>query len=143
LNHILAASDLKLVFRRIYQNLRGAGHFIFDMITDCQPWRTSRCRIRRFRGASQEIIQRIRWEPSRRTLSIAVLVKSFFLPVSRIEIHRERTYAPAEVARWLDEAGFTVRGIHDAVTLRMPTHCPPRIIVVANKRPRKAADNSL
>jgi hypothetical protein len=55
--------------------------------------------------------------------------------VSMLEAHRERAYSPVEVGRWLMDAGFTIRGVHDAATLRIATGCSPRIIVIARKRP--------
>jgi hypothetical protein len=33
------------------------------------------------------------------------------------------------------DAGFIIRGVHDAVTLRMATGCPQRIIVIARRTP--------
>ena len=37
MNHLLTEPDLRLAFRRISENLRPGGHFIFDLITPCQP----------------------------------------------------------------------------------------------------------
>jgi len=37
------------------------------------------------------------------------------------------------VARALLDAGFVIRGVHDAITLRPPAGCEPRLLVVAQK----------
>ncbi len=37
MNHLLTKLDLRLAVRRIWENLRPGGHFIFDLITPCQP----------------------------------------------------------------------------------------------------------
>jgi hypothetical protein len=50
-----------------------------------------------------------------------------------MELHRERAYSPQEVASWLMEAGFMLRDVLDAATLRRATVCPSRVIVVAQK----------
>ena len=131
MNHLLTGPELRLAFQRIWENLRPGGHFIFDLITPCQPLGSGRAYIRRLGSASQ----RIRWNPWRRILSISVVIRSPFSTASTLEVHRERAYAPVEVGRWLMDAGFLIRGVHDATTLRMATGCPPRVIIVARKNP--------
>jgi hypothetical protein len=74
-------------------------------------------------------VQRIRWNPAQKILSIVVIIR---LPSSRgstLEAHRERAYSPVEVGRRLMDAGFMIHGVHDAATLRIATGCPPRIII--------------
>lgn len=134
MNHLLTDLDLRLAFRRIWENLRPGGHFIFDLITACQPLGGAQTYTRRLGSRSCNAVQRIRWNPVQKMLSILVTFRS---PVSRtamLEAHRERAYSPAEVARWLMNAGFLVRAVHDAATLRMATGCPQRIIVIARKQ---------
>jgi SAM-dependent methyltransferase len=135
MNHLLTVRDLQLAFRRIWENLRPGGHFIFDLITPCQPLGGGRNYSRRLRTRHCDARQHIRWNPWQRILSIFVVMDSRSSKVSTLEAHRERAYSPAEVSRWLMDAGFIIRGIHDAVTLRIATGCPPRIIVIARKRP--------
>ena len=77
--------------------------------------------------------QRIHWNPWRRLLSISVVMSSPLCRVSTLEAHRERAYSPADVGRWLLDAGFLIRGVHDATTLRMAGSCPARVIIVAQK----------
>jgi SAM-dependent methyltransferase len=135
MNHLLTESDLRVAFRRIRENLRPAGYFVFDLITPCQPLAGGGILIRRLSSGSCNAVQRIRWNPAERILSIVVIIRSPFSSGSTLEAHRERAYSPVEVGRWLMDAGFVIRGIHDAATLRIATGCPPRIIVVAQKRP--------
>ncbi len=135
MNHLLTAPELRLAFRRIWENLRPEGHFIFDLITPCQPLGGAQTYTRRLGSGSCKAVQRIRWNPWQRILSILVTIRSSSSIVPTLEAHRERAYSPVEVGRWLMDAGFIIREIHDAATLRMATGCPPRIIVIARKRP--------
>ena len=135
LNHLVADSDLRLAFRRIHDNLRPGGHLYFDLITPCQPLGGRRTYVRRFGATSDQVLQQIRWSPRRRLLSIIVVLHSPRSRLSTLEVHRERAYSLREVGRWLFDAGFVIRGIHDAATLRVASGCPPRIIIVAQKHP--------
>jgi SAM-dependent methyltransferase len=132
-NHLLTEFDLKLAFQRIGENLRPGGYFIFDLITPCQPLGGARTYIRRL-GSERKAVQRIRWDPRQKILSISVVIGSPYSRVSTLEAHHERAYSPVKVGRCLMDAGFVIRGMHDAATLRIATGCPPRIIVIARKR---------
>jgi SAM-dependent methyltransferase len=133
MNHLLTELDLRLAFRRIWENLRPGGHFMFDLITPCQPLGGGRNYSRRLRSRHCDARQHIRWNPWQKILSIFVVMDSPSSKVSTLEAHRERAYSPVEVGRWLMDAGFVIRGMHDAATLRIATGCPPRIIVIARK----------
>jgi SAM-dependent methyltransferase len=135
MNHLVIGPELRSAFRRIWGNLRPGGHFVFDLITPCQPLAGGVIQIRRLSSGSCNAVQHIRWNPAQRILSIVVIIRSPFSSGSTLEAHRERAYSPVEVGRWLMDAGFIIRGIHDAATLRIATGCPPRIIVIARKRP--------
>ncbi|SRR6266705_3480892 len=134
LNHLVSDRDLVRTFRAVHENLNPGGHFIFDMVTQCGPLGPARIYTRRFYSRRRIVMQRVRWEPLRRLLSIIVSIRSRGKPVPVVEVHRERTYSLAEIGRALHEARFVVRGLHDAATLIMPAKCPPRIIVVAKKK---------
>jgi SAM-dependent methyltransferase len=135
MNHLLTEFDLRLTFRRIWENLRPGAHFIFDLITPCHPLGGGRNYSRRLRSRHCDARQHIRWNPWQRILSIFVVMGSRFSKVSTLEAHRERAYSPVEAGRWLMDAGFIIRGIHDAATLRIAAGCPPRILVIARKKP--------
>ena len=143
INHLLNGPDLRSAFRRISENLRPGGHFIFDLITPCQPLGGKQIYIRRLRSKDCNAVQRIRWNPAQKILSIVVIIRSPSSKVSTLEAHRERAYSPVEVGRWLMDAGFLIRGIHDAATLRIATGCPPRIIIIAQKKACMSHDTAI
>ena len=134
MNHLLTELDLRLAFRRIWENLRRGGHFIFDLITPCQPLSKAQTYIRRLGSGNPKAAQHIRWDPWHRILSVNVVMDSPFSRLSMLEAHRERAYSPAEVGRWLMAAGFLVRAVHDATNLRIATSCPQRVIIIARKQ---------
>ena len=134
LNHLVGDGDLLSTFRRVRDNLNSGGHFIFDMVMQCQPLGSARRYVRHFSSARRTVVQHVRWEPSRKLLSIVVSIRSRNTPRAITEVHRERAYSAEEIGRALLDAGFVIRGIHDAATLDHVTECPPRIIVVARKR---------
>jgi SAM-dependent methyltransferase len=134
INHLLTARELSMALRRVWENLTPGGHFIFDVITPCQPLAATQTYTRRLGSGKRKAVQRIRWNPGQKILSIVVSVRSPFSRVSSLEAHRERAYAPLEVGRWLMDADFIIRGVHDAATLRIATSCTPRMIVIAQKK---------
>ena len=134
LNHLVGEGDLERTFRRVYDNLTSGGHFIFDMVMQCNPLGGAHRDARRFRMAERIVTQHVRWQPKRRLLSILVSIRSKTTPREIVELYRERAYSAAEIGKALLAAGFVVRGIHDAATLQLAVTCPPRIIVVARRR---------
>jgi SAM-dependent methyltransferase len=134
LNHLVGEGDLSRTFRSVSRNLRPGGHFIFDMVMHCQPLGSARHYVRHFRFARRTVKQHVRWEPKRRLLSIIVSIRSIRRPQPILEVHRERAYSPEEIGKALLDAGFVIRGMHDAATLEMLQECPPRIVVVATKK---------
>lgn len=133
LNHLVGDSELRRAFRRIAGNLRPGGHLFFDLITTCAPLGGGRRELRRLSRVARRFVQEVRWEPERRTLTVSLLLRGLDSRPPTLEIHRERAYRPADVARWLAEAGFILRGVHDAATLRVAAGCPARIFVLARK----------
>jgi SAM-dependent methyltransferase len=131
LNHLVGDGDLATTFRCVHANLNPGGHFIFDMVLPCSPLGGARRYVRRFQTAQRQVTQQVRWEPERRRLSIVVSIRSRIAPQEVREVCRERTYSPSEIGKALLDAGFVIRGIHDATTLATASTCPPRIIVVA------------
>lgn len=134
INHLIGCGDVPCLFCRVGESLLPGGHFFFDVITPVMPHKRRFLYKRRFRFPEGDIFQTIRWEPPTRLITVKVLQvpRCESLPV--LETHRERSYTPEELSRWLSDAGFTVRGVFDAATLRMPLDCPNRIIVLARKR---------
>ncbi|HEY7182752.1 MAG TPA: methyltransferase domain-containing protein [Blastocatellia bacterium] len=137
LNHLTGEGDLRVAFQRVAENLRPGGHLYFDLVTPCQPPGVGMAYVRRMKAANKQVIQRIRWDMARRTISVFALISSIGAPRPALEVHRERAYSFAEVGRWLLDAGFVIRGAHDALTLKPASGCPARIIVIAQKVGRR------
>jgi SAM-dependent methyltransferase len=133
LNHLMNGSELRVALQRIRQALRPAGHLIFDLLTDEPGWQASREYRSRFCAPGRKFVQSLRWDPRRRLLRIAIVHR---IPASpaQVEIYSGRGYSPAEMERRLAEAGFAVRGIYDADTLRIPIAPAERVVVVARHR---------
>ena len=132
LNHLLTLEDLRQTLRRVFENLNPGGHFIFDVVTNCVSF-GPRPYIREFRRQYRRVSQMVRTDPMKKWISIVVSIQSpnMFRPI--FERHCERVYAPAELGGALHEAGFTIRGIHDAATDAEAYGCPQRVIVVARR----------
>jgi SAM-dependent methyltransferase len=134
LNHLVEDGDLVKTFRSVRNNLNRDGYFIFDMVLHCSPLGAARRYARHFRSASRVVMHHVKWEPMRKLLSIAVSIRSRSSPKTILEVFQERAYSPREIGQALMQAGFVIRGVHDAATLATARKCPPRIIVVARKK---------
>ncbi len=132
-NHLVTRSDLARAFRRIADNLKPGGHFVFDVITRGKPAMWPVVLVRRLRARDRALFQRIRWDPRRGLLSIVIVHRWPRPAPPSVELHVERAYTPYEVGRALLDAGFVIRGVFDAMSLRAPGVCPPRLLVVARK----------
>ncbi len=133
INHLTTRADLRQALCRIHDNLCPGGHFIFDIITDCQPLGSRFIYVRRWRSRKSEMQQRIRWDPRRRRLTIQIVERwASGAPLS-VEMHCERAYSPEELGHLLHRAGFVIRSVRDAVTLRPAYTCPPRLLLLAQK----------
>jgi SAM-dependent methyltransferase len=135
-NHLLNEADLRQALRRIHANLLPGGHFFFDVLTPCRPVGEARAFVRRVRTCGRQVEQLVRWGPHRRSVSVRIVERCSASRPPIVEWHRERAFAPAEVGRALLDAGFVIRGVHDAQTLRPAWHCVPRMVVLAQKRAR-------
>ncbi len=132
-NHLMTTADLGLAFRRISENLTPGGHFMFDVITHHQPAGHPTAYVRRLRAKGRRLFQQVRWDPGRALLSITIIHCGPRRVAPSVEFHVERAYSPVSVGRLLLDAGFVIRGVLDAESLRPPTTCPPRLLVVARK----------
>jgi SAM-dependent methyltransferase len=134
-NHLLKDKDLQQTFRRIANNLNAGGYFLFDVLTTCQHLDRRRPFVRRFRSKRCRMDQWIRWQPQRQALAVLIVQRCSLCSPPDIEVHRERLYTPIEIGQALRDAGFMIRDVHDAVTLRPASACAPRILVVARRAP--------
>lgn len=133
-NHLVRDGDLAMLFRRVHDQLRPGGHFIFDFITPCGPRPGVVVHHARSGDGRRHIVQRIRWRPATRMLLYDIVFRDMARGGPRFELHRERAYFPADVARWLMDAGFVLLEVLDATTLRRAAACPARAIVIAARR---------
>jgi SAM-dependent methyltransferase len=125
LNHLVKKSDLRLALRKVFENLKPGGHFIFDLVTNCY--------VRRFYHRRRQVTQQVRLDPISKLLSILVSINSPDTLIPTVERHCERVYSPKELGEALHRVGFKVCGIHDATTRAMANKCPQRIVVVARR----------
>jgi SAM-dependent methyltransferase len=130
LNHFLDPGEMKAAFRRIRENLRPGGYLIFDIVTHRQPLSASHVYVRRFHAKGREFVHELRWNPARELLSILIVHRTP-APSPLVEVYVGRGYSPLDIALWLRETGFEIRGIHDVATLRVASGSPPHVIVVA------------
>jgi SAM-dependent methyltransferase len=130
-NHMMTGSAMQRVFRRIRDHLVPGGHFVFDLLTDRQSPRLVH-EQRRLSGAPGEVIlHRIRWNPTRRTLSIVIVQNSPTNAAPVAESYVGRGYSLLEVGECLLRSGFKVRGIHDKSTLGAPSGNSSQVLIVA------------
>jgi SAM-dependent methyltransferase len=133
INHLLRQDDLECAFRRVFDNLRPGGYFIFDVLTDRQPLRPLQVYARRVRDIGRRIVQRVRWLPWNRMLLMSVTISEHGRRCPDAEVHIERTYAPAFIAALLEGAGFRIRALLDANDLQTAYRNSPRVVFVARK----------
>ena len=132
-NHLVGDGELPRLFRRVFDHMHPGGHFIFDFVTPCNPPDGVTVHFRRSADGRKNVAQSIRWVPERRLLLYRIVFREPASACGRVELHRERAYSPRQVASWLLDAGFVLREVLDAATLRQAVGCPSRIIVVAHK----------
>lgn len=132
INHLIEPGDVERAFRSIARNLRPGGFFLFDVITEGQADARPHTVVFRRRGIGMS--QCVAFDAGRRMLH--VLVKVFSRTRGRVvtERHVERLHGLADIARWLMESGFVVRGVFDAGTLEPLKYLlPPRVVFVAQR----------
>jgi SAM-dependent methyltransferase len=133
LNHIVSPADLVATFARVRANLCPGGHFLFDVITDRQPWHPAQIYVERLPGAGCELVRHLRWDPLRRLIFIALSQRWRKRGIRTLERHVERAYAGGDIIRWLRRCGFSIRAVLDAATLEDAHGGSGRIVVVARR----------
>jgi len=109
-NYLLRPGDVRRIFRRVFHTLRPSGLFIFDtLLPPRRIRRFERLHIMSKRGF--RIWARILEDPARRSVLREIEASAGSGSGRRAvrEVHRQRTYSGAELARWLRQAGFLVR----------------------------------
>jgi hypothetical protein len=79
------------------------------------------------------MLQVIRWHPRRRILSVSAEHRRSETCRSAVERVTERAYGIVELGQWLLDAGFVIRGVHDAATLGPPGRCSARAIFLCTR----------
>jgi SAM-dependent methyltransferase len=133
LNHLNEPGDLRLAFQRVASNLRSGGHFYFDILTPCQPLAGYHVYVRNHCSVRSWLRQRMRWEPQTRLMRIIAVQHRTGSCAPVVERITERAYSASEIGKWMAQAGFVIRGVHDFETLCVPSGCPARIIILATK----------
>jgi SAM-dependent methyltransferase len=129
LNYLLTTDDLFRTLGRFHANLNPAGHVLFDMITDRPPWRGAGPRVERVRSPGITVTRVTRRDPRRRIQTALVSISRNGR--SRREVHMQRGYPVAVVARLLAQARFAVLGVHDFETVGPATARTRRAVYVA------------
>ncbi len=134
-NISIFAVDLSEPMLRIAaRNCGGTNVVLLRQVTNCLPLGRSRQYVRRFDRPRRRVTQAVRLDPFRNLLSIIVSIRSPGMLRPVIERHLERVYSLKELGKAMHDAGFIIRGVHDA-TARAPVRgCPPRITVVAMRK---------
>jgi SAM-dependent methyltransferase len=135
INHLTEPCDVRAFFRRVWENLRPGGHFLFDTLTPRQALPPSHAYVRRLLSRPR-VWQVVRWSPLRRLLQIDV-VHGATVPLATVERHWERAYSPVELVRWLREAGFHVRAVLDAQTLEIAGPEAARVYLLTERPARQ------
>jgi SAM-dependent methyltransferase len=134
LNHLNKPRDVQRAFVRVAKSLLPGGHFYFDILTPCQPSAGYEVFVRNHCTVRSWLRQGMRWEPKTRLMRITAVQHRTGSCLPVVERVTERAYSASEIGKWLSQAGFVIRGVHDFERLCTPTGCPARIIIVANKR---------
>jgi SAM-dependent methyltransferase len=133
INYLLEPGSVRQLMQRVFHALQPGGHFIFDFVTPCQQKSATRVFAKRQNRRRVRVVQSMRWLKRQRLfLSQVSITDVSLLPVA-VEQHMQRAYWPEEIASWLSRAGFILRDVLDAETLKQATICPKRIIIVAQK----------
>lgn len=138
LNYVTRPTAVQRTFRRVFDALRPGGLFIFDIRTP-EFLRSMDGQV--FLDETEEVccIWRGDFSPRRNILSYYM---DLFLPdgddrwVREGEIHEEYAYEPVDLARWLQDAGFTGIRQYGERKLRAPKEGEERIFFLARKGER-------
>jgi len=132
INHLLRSMDVKAAFASIARNLAPGGFFLFDVITPAQA--PGPVELRFCCGRRVQVNQIVGYDPVRRLVRVTVRIRHARRRCEVTERHVERAYPLPALARWLNEAGFRVRGVFDADSVRHLRYArPARAILVAQR----------
>jgi SAM-dependent methyltransferase len=104
LSHLMTGAELRDVFRRIRDALRPAGHLIFDVLSDRQPWDPAQALLVWLGGPARRMLQSIRWDDDRKVLAMDIL--HLEAPDRTVERYLGRGYPLRCIGRWLRASGL-------------------------------------
>ena len=135
LNYVTKPAAVQRTFRRVFDSLRPGGLFIFDIRT---PSFLRSMDGQVFLDETEEVCCIWRGEFSERRKILTYCMDLFLLDeddrwVRDGEIHEEYAYEPAELAQWLEQAGFTGIRQYAERKLRAPKEGEERIFFLARK----------
>ena len=110
LSHLMTGADLRKVFCRIRDALRPAGHLIFDVLSEQQPWDSGRAMVGWLGAPSCRMLQSIRWHDDRKVLAIDILHLED--PDRPIERYFGRAYPLRCIVQWLRASGAEALGCY-------------------------------
>jgi len=133
INHLLRPADVKAAFGAIARNLTPGGFFVFDVITPAQAPGPVVLQFRS--GRRVRVSQTVGYDPLRRIVRVTVRIHARGRQCAVTERHVERVYSLPALARWLNEAGFRLRGLFDAATVRHVRYASPSRAILVAQRP--------
>ncbi len=133
INHLTEPAAVRRTLHRVHRALRPGGHFLFDALTTCQRLAPGVVHTYQREKNGRRMTQHVCWSPSSHLLKTVVLLGSSASPSVTRERHHERLYPPGALLAWLRRAGFRVRALVDASTLRPTRRCSPRLVILARK----------
>ncbi|HOL12245.1 MAG TPA: class I SAM-dependent methyltransferase [Bacillota bacterium] len=120
LNYLLEPSDVKSCFRSVFDVLKPGGYFIFDMNTYLRLSTVGKETLI-FDGSCYFAVWQDYWDKRNKwwQVNLTGFTKEGECWHRFDEIHRERAFPLEDIAMWLEESGFTIRGVYDS-TAMMP-----------------------
>lgn len=140
-NYVTDAATLKEAFRRVHTFLIPGGRFIFDINT---PEKLAAMDGQTFLDETEDAYCVWRADYDRRaricTYGFDLFEREGELWRREGELHEEKAWTPAELKRWLEQAGFVKVTLYGDKKLRAPREGEGRIFFVAEKEEQTAEE---
>jgi SAM-dependent methyltransferase len=129
LNYLLTPGTLLAALRRFRANLAPGGYVVFDLVTDRPPGHVPAPLVEQVWAPGLRVTRVTRWDPRSHTQRAHLVIARG----RRLdhELHVQRGYPVALVARLLVRAGLTPVGVYDFGTLAPATARTRRALFVA------------
>jgi ubiquinone/menaquinone biosynthesis C-methylase UbiE len=132
LNYLLSSDDLKTVFARVGEHLAPTGLFIFDL-NAVEKLQRSTGEITVLDEERMTLIWENNYDQEQDIWEIQLtgFIKQGEQYDKFKEVHREKAYQTAEIAKYLKEAGLKLLGVYHAFTLEQAGQQTRRLCYVA------------